>query len=219
MSAESYSFEFRGQTMSETVYGADYVPELKRLLETYGGPKTRAVLEWGSGVSSLIIAEYGDRWNSELFLTLDGDANYQNAVFAGRTMGPFVTVKALHEIGPGNGQIDPELTYSTYPLFLRDTFDLIFIDGRRRVECAYHAALLCHPGSIVIVHDYRRSRYQSMYGLFEAVEEGSQFLVLRIREGVHRELQPGRERVRGFMRALRLVGTPVEYPPKPVVYE
>jgi hypothetical protein len=208
----NYEFTFRGQPISASVYGDNYVPEFLRILETYGGANTKHILEWGSGVTSLVILEYAKRWQSNLFLTIDGDAEYQDAVFAGRAVGTFVQKKALHEIGPGRGQSDPELTYSSYPLYVRPSFDLIFIDGRRRVECAYNAALLCHSESTVILHDYRRGRYQSVFGLFEAIEEGPQFLVLRIREGIYKELSAGRERTRGFMAALKLTGVDVEWP-------
>ena len=34
------------------------------------------------------------------------------------------------------------------------------------MECAFIAATLCHVKTLVILHDYRRARYQSILALF-----------------------------------------------------
>jgi hypothetical protein len=74
---------------------------------------------------------------------------------------------------------DEGLSYSTFPLSLGYKFDFIYIDGRRRLECALTAAIMCHPQTIVVLHDYRRTRHQSVKGLFDIVEDGPQFRVMR----------------------------------------
>jgi len=38
--------------------------------------------------------------------------------------------------GPIRTDRDPELNYASFPLGLNRKFDVIFIDGRRRMECA-----------------------------------------------------------------------------------
>jgi hypothetical protein len=90
-------------------------------------------------------------------------------------------LKCLDRVGPTRSNSDQELNYSTFPLSLKKTFDIILIDGRRRMECAFIAATLCHEKTLVILHDYRRARYQPVLALFDVVEDGAQFRVLRIK--------------------------------------
>jgi hypothetical protein len=52
------------------------------------------------------------------------------------------------------------------------------------MECAFIAALLCRNTSIVTIHDYRRTRYQPVLALFDLIEDGPQFRVLRPRASV-----------------------------------
>jgi hypothetical protein len=82
-------------------------------------------------------------------------------------------------IGPKLSDRDPELNYAMLPLGWGRKFDFIYIDGRRRMECAMVATLVSHSGTIVILHDYRRARYQSVRLLFDIIEDGPQFRVMR----------------------------------------
>src|SRR5215207_445590 len=93
-------------------------------------------------------------------------------------------------------QSDPELAYSTSPLLLGEVFDFIYIGGRRRMECALTSALLAHEETIIVLHDYRRGRYQPIRALFDIVEDGVAFRVMKPR----RELLPLiRERALGIV--------------------
>jgi hypothetical protein len=83
--------------------------------------------------------------------------------------------------GPKQSDRDPELNFATYPLSFDTSFDIIFIDGRRRMECALTAAQLCRADTIVMLHDYRRARYQGVRVLFDIVEDGTQFRVMKLR--------------------------------------
>jgi hypothetical protein len=44
---------------------------------------------------------------------------------------------------------------------------------------------LCHPDTIVVLHDYRRRRYQPVKALYEILEDGSQFRVMRLLPNVY----------------------------------
>ncbi len=52
------------------------------------------------------------------------------------------------------------------------------------MECAFIASLLCHDKTVVVVHDYRRLRYQPIFALFDRIEDGREFRVLRPRPSV-----------------------------------
>lgn len=194
-------FSFKGQRIHAGSYGADYLPNFRRAVERHAPPGTRAMLEWGSGLTSLVLLEYGARWGVELFLTLDNNAEWQRAVFAGRETPPWLRAACLDPQGPSQSQSDPGLHYSAFPLGFGRRFDLVFIDGRRRVECGLTAALLCHEGTRVLLHDWRRARYTALLGLFEVVEEDAQFRVLRLRPELAAGMAEGFSRVRAALAA------------------
>jgi hypothetical protein len=73
-------------------------------------------------------------------------------------------------------------------------FDVAFVDGRRRAECALTAAQVVVEGGIVIMHDWRRSRYAPARALFETLLEGDQMLVLRPRPLPRRPSRRAEER-------------------------
>jgi hypothetical protein len=203
MDISRFGFEFNGKEISPSTYGPDYISELCRVLDAYHPNEVRSILEWGSGLTTQVFADYGSRnWGTDLFVTIDENAAYQSCIFAGRTRPKFLLEKVLPQVGPGLNQQDPQLSYSTFPLILGTRFDVIFIDGRRRMECAFVAAIMCRPETIIILHDYRRSRYQPVLALFDLIEDGSQFRVMRLRPNVVAALAPGAEYVRGFMHCL-----------------
>jgi hypothetical protein len=211
MDALPYGFEFNGKTVTASTYGADYIPELCRILDQHGPQTAPAVLEWGSGLTTQVFADYGEKkWGTDLFVTIDENKEYQNKIFDGRVRPTFLVTKILSQMGPGRSQSDPELNYSSYPLIYRRTFDVIFIDGRRRMECAFIAAILSSRQTLVIIHDYRRSRYQPILTLFESIEDGKQFRVLRPRPKVIEALVPGVEVVQDYMHQLKTRGVPLE---------
>jgi hypothetical protein len=131
------------------------------------------------------LAHYGvETWKSEIVLSIDDNAEYQRAIFRDRVPPACLSLKTLDLKGPSESQSDRGYNYSTYPIALGKKFDLIFIDGRRRMECAFIAALVSTPASVVILHDYRRERYQPIMSLFESIEDGPQFRVMRPRQAI-----------------------------------
>ena len=180
---EEFGFDFKGGRVSAAKFRPAYIAEFQRVLATYATHSIANILEWGSGLTTQILAAHAATLpNVELFLTIDAKAAYQQAIFADRERPAFLKELALDLRGPQS--LDPELPYSTYPLGLGRKFDLIFIDGRRRMECAFMAALLSHPKTIVVVHDYRRVRYQPVLALFDVIEDGEEFRVLKPRPAV-----------------------------------
>jgi hypothetical protein len=59
--------------------------------------------------------------------------------------------------------------------------------------------MIARPTSIVVIHDYRRTRYQPVLALFELIEDGQQFRVLKPRVDVIEALRPGIEAARSAM--------------------
>jgi len=180
---EEFGFVFQGKTVDARKFKPAYISEFRRVLETYAAAGVCSILEWGSGLTTQMLADHASGLpDFQLLLTIDSNAPYQEAVFAERERPAFLQMAALDLVGPQS--LAPELPYSTYPLGLGRKFDLIFIDGRRRMECAFIAALLCHEKTVIVVHDYRRLRYQPIFALFDLVEDGREFRVLRPRPSV-----------------------------------
>lgn len=188
--AEEFGFVFQGKAVDARKFKPVYISEFRRVLATYAGTGVRSILEWGSGLTTQILAEHASRLaDFELLLSIDSNAPYQEAVFAARERPAFLQTVALDLVGPQS--LAPELPYSTYPLGLGRKFDLIFIDGRRRMECAFIASLLCHEKTVIVVHDYRRLRYQPILALFDVVEDGPEFRVLKPRASILAAMKEG----------------------------
>jgi hypothetical protein len=117
----------------------------------------------------------GTGWRSTTFFSIDDNKDYLDQLVA----------------QPRSG-----IELFQLPARLRPPFDFIFIDGRRRLECALVASLLCHPDTVVVLHDYRRSRYQPVKVIYDIVEDGPQFRVMRLRKDLH-----AAERMRGLQAA------------------
>jgi hypothetical protein len=170
-----------GHPRSSRVYGEDYLDELRRVLLQHVKPVTRAYLEWGAGNTTLAILQMRETLPLDDFFSIEDNQDYLDQLVA-----QFPAWSGFHPVyrdltGPKASDRDPELNYSTYPLSLGRKFDFIFIDGRRRLECAFVASLLCHPQTIVMMHDYRRARYQAATALYDIIEDGTQFRVMRRR--------------------------------------
>jgi len=183
-----------GKSRSSDAFGPDYLSEFRRVLQQHVKPVTRAFLEWGTGNTTLAIIEWRDSLAVDNFFSIDHNATYLDELVRQLPQWSGFHPLCADLSGPLLNDRDPELNYSTLPLSLGLQFDFIFIDGRRRLECAFIAAQMCHEASVVVLHDYRRRRYQPIKALYDIVEDGSQFRVMRPR----REFLFARERVGGI---------------------
>lgn len=164
-------------------YGAAYDPEFRRILAQYA-PDARSFLEWGAGYTTRMIIEHIGSNPAEIFVTMDENCEYLDNVVAPYRDLEWLHPKCISVTGPCVDQRDTGLNYSTYPLSLGRQFDFIFIDGRRRMECAMMALLMARPNTIVAVHDYRRTRYQPVHAFYRIIEDGPQFRIMLPRSTV-----------------------------------
>lgn len=158
-------------------YGKAYDTEFRRVLAQYAEQAT-SFLEWGAGYTTQMTIEHiGDR-PVDMFLTIDDNKSYLDKVVEKYSDRSYLMAKAMSLTGPCEHDRDTGVNYSTFPLTVRRSFDFIFIDGRRRMECAMMALALSGPESIIVIHDYRRTRYQPVLALYRIIEDGPQFRVL-----------------------------------------
>lgn len=108
-----------------------------------GTRKPKRVLEWGAGASTLYFPKY---FPSVEWLSVEHNADYAEAV--AKQLPPNVTLLRLDF---------PEY----YQLTSNEVgkFDLIIVDGRKRVRCLDAARELLNPGGAVVLHDSGRARY------------------------------------------------------------
>jgi hypothetical protein len=163
------------------LFGSDYLPEFNRVLDRYLVLRTGNVLEWGAGHTTYQILKRLDRTGCQRFVTVDDNPEYLRAVLRRVRPRSWFHPVAQDLTGPRLDQADPGAAYSTAPLLLDCRFDFVLIDGRRRVECAFVSTLLAHQETTVVLHDYRRGRYQPIRALFDILEDGPQFRVMRVR--------------------------------------
>lgn len=196
-----HGFYFQGEWIyPQHFYGHEYIQQLLVVLRRLcAGREEIRMLEWGTGFSTIAAQYVFDRMLSRYSVdTLDNFAPYQAAVKAVLRSGGKARIRFhLADVtGPGRSQRDPELAYSTLPLSFAEQYDVIFIDGRRRMECALVAALLAKPDATIILHDFRRGRYQAVLALFDVIEDYGQFRLMRLRRDMQSVAQSGLPRVR-----------------------
>jgi predicted O-methyltransferase YrrM len=160
-----FTYEHEGKEMRP-------VPGFLEELASYIPDTAKHFLEWGGGCSTLYFQELA-RKQGGTSLTLEHDLKFFTSI--ARKMdfdGAEIILQNLE--GPRESQKDQGLNYATYPLSREKKFDVILIDGRRRVECAVAALLCAHKDTVILMHDYRRLRYQ-LVNIFYDVEDGAQF--------------------------------------------
>jgi len=127
--------------------------------------KPKRVLEWGPGVSTRTIL----RCCPDAYVrTIEHDHKY--AEKARQEFGALPNVEVVeHALSMKGGR---STGYITDPLrrklqgIDRKGFDLIFIDGRSRLDCAAVAACLAKKRTVVMIHDSHRQNYHEACSLF-----------------------------------------------------
>jgi hypothetical protein len=119
------------------------------------------VLEWGCGSSTIDISkivkevhsiEHNKDWYSKIISRIS-DTNI--------TL--YLCEPDEEYIEGGHcGTYEQFKTYITKPINL-DKFDLIFIDGRARVECSKICEKISNDETLIFVHDYRSRYYSENY--------------------------------------------------------
>ena len=99
------------------------------------------VLEWGSGESTAVLFAEICRRESGRLVTIDHDSSYQAQVLAGLA-GRSGLIPFVADLAGNLDSSSAEPNYATLPMTLLRGWDLIVIDGRRRLECALVASAI-----------------------------------------------------------------------------
>jgi hypothetical protein len=152
--------------------------ELAFLVRGIGSPHSLNVLEWGSGESTDVLLKEVDSRESGRLVTIDHNLSYQEEVLADLMGKPRLIALALDLTGDLDAD-SPELTYATKPLSMARYWDLIVIDGRRRLECALVASIVSLPGTVIALHDYRRARYAPVLEILSLIADQPEYRVMK----------------------------------------
>jgi predicted O-methyltransferase YrrM len=119
-----------------------YTEALTRLCREFNPNR---ILEWGPGRSTKLMNELCPNAHID---SLEHDPKwYQDQL---RKFNEIEAVKIRHINGDD---------YVLWPVD-QQKYDLIFVDGRRRVECMKVAAECLAPGGVIVLHDGERPYYQ-----------------------------------------------------------
>lgn len=116
-----------------------------------------AVLEWGSGSSTIEIGQF-----AAVTVSIEHDNEWfkkvaewcKDWILHGRLQLVLAEAKPPYDdIKDGDGSYEQFKNYIEWPLYRHNLYDLILVDGRARVECCKIAAQCLNPGGIILLHD------------------------------------------------------------------
>lgn len=157
--------------------------EVQFLLENL--KETDEVLEWGSGGSTLAIAKrvktlYSIEHNKEWFDKI--------TALIPENVHLFYVERNKEEMSGDDGTLEDYYDYVNFPSKMGKKFDVIFIDGRARVECAKVATHLLKAGGTIFIHDYchpnevyRRREYEVVEDFLEKTGQVFAFAKFKIK--------------------------------------
>lgn len=126
---------------------------------------THHVLEWGSGASTLEIA---DKVNS--IVSVEHSREWFNQLAK-----PPNLILILAEPNSDFVEGETDGTYSQFKTYIHaplnyGPFDVILIDGRARVECAKICCKISKPETMIFIHDFDRKEYAPIMDFLTLVE-------------------------------------------------
>lgn len=127
--------------------------------------KPKRIIEWGPGRSTQVMRE--ECGNDAIIISTEHEQKY---------------AKIAREAGFASHvfEFDAACKKSRYAAWVLDSFDadvgrqfdLAFVDGRRRVECALVAWMCLRQGGILVLHDSHRWQYACVLRNYLGEPEG-----------------------------------------------
>lgn len=131
-----------------------YVPLLLKYLQQ---KKPKTILEWGPGISTHVMA--AECPEAEIDTYESEERYYQTTRYE------FIENSRVHI-----HYVPDQTECANAPRKLDKRFDLIFVDGRRRVACMEAAKGLLADDGVLILHDSEREEYAPGIGFYETLE-------------------------------------------------
>jgi hypothetical protein len=129
---------------------------------------TNKVLEYGSGASTIKIAE-----KCKSILSIEHQKNWYDSNINNLPENCELLLREPdlpYTEGGHCGTYDEFKSYIEVPIS-KGPFDVIFIDGRARVCCASICNKMSHDDTIIFIHDFHREEYQEALNYLELIEQ------------------------------------------------
>ena len=142
-----------------------FAPHLRRWC---GALRPKRILEYGPGLSTQIMRE---TCPEAYIVTVEHQPSFAT-----------VAVEQGHADKVVVRQVKRSSTYSAvaYEEAIDGLFDLVFVDGRRRIECALAGLSVLSFSGVLIVHDFERWQYRAALApITNILEEYDNTVVLR----------------------------------------
>jgi hypothetical protein len=155
---------------------------LAELVEQHLQPDADTIVEFGTGVSTLVLGEALARCRSAtsvppVLLSIDHAGDWQREVASRLPWWPFLHLRT-HARSTSPGERDKgDFDYATAPYLLRRRIDLIYVDGRDPGHCILAVAPLLRDDASIIVNDGQGERYRFLDGYFNTVKSFGRFKV------------------------------------------
>ena len=143
--------------------------------------KDKNLLEYGSGgstvyfskkVKKLIAVEHDPYWVQKVSENLKNEEINNVSLIYAKPNQPFElgeTPKTQRQIEFYDYIRAPDFITKNIPEF---SYDVVFIDGRARIECAKYIFPFLHKDSVVILHDYKgRQRYRAILEWYDEIDK------------------------------------------------
>lgn len=130
--------------------------------------KTHRVLEYGSGESTIEIA---DKCLS--ILSIEHQKQWYDKLIELKPINCELILREPnlpYKEGVHCGTYEQFKSYIEAPLD-KGPFDIILIDGRARVACASIVKLITHDNTLIFIHDYNRPEYAEVLNYLELIEQ------------------------------------------------
>lgn len=113
--------------------------------------KPQSILEYGTGVSTTLMANYPS-------VTLVDSVEHDVAWYNKAKMNLHRNVHLY---------LEPVLERYPYVKCRQDIYDMIFVDGREREKCLIESKKRIRHGGVIILHDAERQEYKSSINSFD----------------------------------------------------
>lgn len=163
-------------TDSEIQAYSDLLQNASNIVEFGIGGSTLMAVE-ATNIQTINSVESDKAWVEKL----TGHPAIAGAVKCGRLRLHQIDIGPTSKWGKPNGK--PTAAWREYyeaiwRLADVDQLDLVFIDGRFRVQCALMAAISCRAGTRVVIHDYfTRPYYQEIEAFLDYVAKADSLVV------------------------------------------
>ena len=125
--------------------------------------KPKMILEWGPGVSTELMEKECPKATIYTFEHLKQYSDYWKGILKSTVF----LVEDLEKYSRANN------------IIFAKKFDLVFVDGRQRVECLKTALKWVKKSGVVILHDSERPEYSEGIKLFDIIDNDDGTVVLK----------------------------------------